>query len=335
MISFYNRHIDRFYFSLAGNGLRVLLPIHSGISVLSHFGQLVRLRGRSDLYHVTDGALSVIARLKHPTIVTVHDVISFLNLRDKSATIQDLVMRRSMRHLMSADRILVDSHHTQRELERVLGLNMSKVSVVPLGVDHDLFRPIDKRQSRMRLRLPLDKKIILNVGSEEPRKNVPTLLRAFAKVVRNMPNTILIRVGAQESKDVARLISSNDLSKNVSYYNLSRMDLPYLYCAADALILPSSYEGFGFPVLESMACGCPVIASNTTSIPEIVGKAGILLDPTDCDALAGAIEDLLANPDLQDNLVHKGLEQSRKFSWTMTANKTLEVYREVLSKNAN
>jgi glycosyltransferase involved in cell wall biosynthesis len=84
-----------------------------------------------------------------------------------------------------------------------------------------------------------------------------------------------------------------------------------------------------------MACGCPVIASNTTSIPEIVGKAGILLDPTDCDALAGAIEDLLANPDLQDNLVHKGLEQSRKFSWTMTANKTLEVYREVLSKNAN
>ena len=334
MISFYNRHVDRFYFSLAERHLGVLLPIHSGISALSHLGQLLRLRGRSDLYHVTDGVLSVVARLKHPTVVTVHDVISFLNLRNNSDAIQDLVMRRSMRHMISADRILVDSNHTRRELGRVLRLNLSKVSVVPLGVDHELFRPMDKRKSRMRLHLPLGKKIILNVGSEEPRKNVPTLIRAFAKIARSIPDTILIRVGAPGSKEVARLISSNGISEKVSYCKLSRRDLPYLYCAADSLILPSWYEGFGLPLLESMACGCPVIASNTTSIPEIVGKAGILLNPTDCDAFAVAIENLLTNSDLQADLMQRGLVQSEKFSWRMTAKRTLEVYRDVLSGNA-
>jgi glycosyltransferase involved in cell wall biosynthesis len=130
------------------------------------------------------------------------------------------------------------------------------------------------------------------------------------------------------------LISSNGLSEKVFYYKLPRRDLPYLYCAADALVFPSRYEGFGLPILEAMACGCPIVAGDATSIPEIVDNAGILVNPTDCDAFAGAIEDLLTNIDLQADLVQRGLEQSAKFSWTTTASKTLEVYRDVLSRNA-
>ncbi len=334
MASFYSPSLEKLFFAFAENGFYPIIPLQSGLSILSHLARLLSLRGRFALFHVTDGTLGMIAKLKRPTVVTVHDIIPFLNFRDRASAITYLAMRQSMKNLNYAEAIIVDSQHTKRELAGKLKGNPSRIRVIHLGVDHGLFRPIEKARSRTKLHLPSDKKILLNVGSEEPRKNVSTLIRAFAKIARNIPDTILIRVGSPGSKEVARLISSNGISEKVSYYKLSRQALPYLYCAADSLILPSWYEGFGLPLLESMACGCPVIASNTTSIPEIVGKAGILLNPTDCDAFAVAIENLLANSDLQADLMQRGLEQSEKFSWTMTAKKTLEVYRDVLSGNA-
>jgi glycosyltransferase involved in cell wall biosynthesis len=335
MVSFYSPNIEKLFFSLAETRLSPIIPLQSGFSILSHIAHLSSLRGTFALFHVTDGALGIVARLRRPAIVTVHDVIPFLNLKRRASAITDLASRQSMKNIVYADAIIVSSIHTKRELSKTIDVDPSRIKVIHLGVDHELFRPIDKGKSRNLLSLPSDKRILLNVGSEEPRKNVPTLIRAFSKVARNKPDTILIRVGARESKEVAELISSKDLSGKISYYRLSRRDLPYLYCAADALVLPSWYEGFGLPLLEAMACGCPVIASDATSIPEVVGKAGILLNPTDCEAFAGAIENLLASTDLQTNLAQRGLEQSEKFSWAMTANKTLEVYGDVLSRNAN
>jgi glycosyltransferase involved in cell wall biosynthesis len=334
MVSFYSPNLEKVFFALSKTGLYPIIPVQSGLSILSHLARLLSLKGRFALFHVTDGTVGIVAKIRRPAIVTVHDIIPFLNFKGRRASaITDLVSRQSMKNITYADAIIANSCHTKRELSTILKVSPSRIRVIHMGVDHGSFRPIEKTQSRIRLRLPLDKKILLNVGSEESRKNVPTLIRAFAKVARKMPNTLLIRVGAQESKEVAKLISSHDLSGKVSYYALSRGDLPYMYCAADAVILPSWYEGFGFPLLESMACGCPIIASEVSSVPEIVAKAGILLNPFDCDAFATAIEDLFTNPELHANLVQEGLEQSAKFSWTRTANKTLEVYRDVLYRN--
>lgn len=330
--SFYNAWLDRLFFSMSEAGLHPLLPVQSGLSVLSHMAHLLDLRGRFDLYHVTDGALSLVSRVKRPSIVTVHDIIPFLNFRPWSIALQDLVLRQSMRNLRHAAAIIANSYHTRRDVATVLGLDPSKIRVIHLGVDSKLFRPIDKTKSRIRLRLPSNKRIILSVGSEEPRKNIPLLVEAFVRIARRMTDAVLIRVGARESEEVARLISRNGLSNKVSYLKLSAERLPYMYSAADALVFPSLYEGFGLPLVESMACGCPIIASNTTSIPEIVGDAGILLDPNNCDAFASAIEKLLTSSDLQTDLAQKGIRQSRKFDWRETAKKTLDVYNEVLSR---
>jgi glycosyltransferase involved in cell wall biosynthesis len=334
LVSFYNPNLEKLFFALSGTKLSPIIPLQSGLSILSHLFHLFRVKSGFALFHITDGSLGIVAKLRHPAVVTVHDIIPFLGLRGQATAITDLASRQSIKNIIHADAIIADSYYTRHELSTKLKVDTSRIKVVHLGVDHGLFRPSEKAKSRSRLGLPSDKRILLNVGSEEPRKNVPTLIRAFAKAARNIPNVILIRVGAQESKEVARLISSNGLSEKVFYYQLPRRDLPYLYCAADALVFPSRYEGFGLPILEAMACGCPIVAGDATSIPEIVDNAGILVNPTDCDAFAGAIEDLLTNIDLQADLVQRGLEQSAKFSWTTTASKTLEVYRDVLSRNA-
>jgi glycosyltransferase involved in cell wall biosynthesis len=181
----------------------------------------------------------------------------------------------------------------------------------------------------------MNSNIILHVGSEETRKNVPLLIKAFATLLRELPNTILIRMGLQESSEVARIASTYDIAQKIKYLKIPRNQLPLLYSAADVFVFPSLYEGFGLPLVEAMACGCPIIASDATSIPEVVGKAGILFNPTDCPVLVKAIRDLLTDFELQADLAKRGLEQSEKFSWAVTANKTLDVYRDVLSKEAN
>src|SRR5207245_2824709 len=224
MVSFYSPNIEKLFFGLAETGLTPFIPMHSGLSILSHIAHLLSLRGSFALFHITDGALGVVARLKRPAVVTVHDIIPFLNLKRRASAITDLATRQSLRNIVYADAIIVDSHHTKRELSKMLNVNSARIKVVPMGVDHESFRPIEKTRSRTHFGLPPDKRILLNVGSEEPRKNVPTLIRAFSKVARNLPDTILIRVGARESKEVADLISSNDLSDKVSYYKLSRRD---------------------------------------------------------------------------------------------------------------
>jgi glycosyltransferase involved in cell wall biosynthesis len=331
-VSFYSPNIERLFFGLAEAGLSPIIPFQSGLSVLSHIARLVNLRGRFALFHVTDGTLGIVARFRRPSVVTVHDVIPFLNFRRRASVITGLVSKVSMENIVYADAIIVNSDHAKREMSKIPKVDHSRISIIHMGVDHELFRPIGKTRSRIHLGLPSGKKILLNVGSEEPRKNIPTLIRAFSRVASHIPDAVLIRVGARESREVAVALSSNGLSDKVDYFKLSQRDLPYLYSASDALIHPSWYEGFGFPLLEAMACGCPVIASDSTSIPEVVGKAGILLNPGDYSTLANAIEDLLNDPDLQMDLAKRGLEQSEKFSWAKTASKTLEVYRDVLSR---
>jgi glycosyltransferase involved in cell wall biosynthesis len=201
-------------------------------------------------------------------------------------------------------------------------------TVIYYGVDHELFRPRDKEKVRKILGLPINRPIILNVGSEEPRKNIPTLLKAFRKVVEKIPRAILVRIGAPERSSL-KLIEFLGLSGKVLYRRATESEIALYYNAADLLVHPAYYEGFGFPLIEAMASGTPIVAAYAAAIPEIVGNAAILVNPFDIDGLAISIVDLLSNKSLLQDLVERVFSRSAMFSWEKTAAQTIEVYEKL------
>ena len=215
---------------------------------------------------------------------------------------------------------------------RFFNIDPSIVRVIYNGLDHNQFKPRDKAVCRKMLGLSEDKVLVLHVGSEEPRKNIPTLIKAFHKFQREIPNAVLIRVGMKTTV-IQRLINSLELGDKVIYFRNVR-DLGYVYSAADLFVFPSSLEGFGLPPLEAMASGCPVIASNRTSIPEVVGDAGILLDPFDVDGFAHWMHKVYTGEKLKVKLIEEGFKRSKMFSWEKCASETLEVYKEALQMNS-
>jgi Glycosyltransferase len=233
--------------------------------------------------------------------------------------------------IINTDYIITVSENTKKDLLHFIGVDPRKVKVVYNGVDHELFKPRDKFEARRRLGLPLDRPIILNVGSEEPRKNIPILLNSFKELLNSNPNALLVRVGKRTAQ-IEKLIRKLDLSGEVLYCRASQDELALYYNAADLLCFPSYYEGFGNPPLEAMASGLPVIASNRASIPEVVGDAGILLDPFDVEGFAYWMYEMLTNEDLRARFYETGYKRSLNFSWEKCARETLEVYNKVLNE---
>jgi len=290
--------------------------------------KISRKFSRFRICHIVSPALAFAMPLvMNAKVVTVHDLISFLRAR----SITDLFIRKSMNIVKNADTIICVSESTKGDLLRFMDVDPRKVRVIYYGVDHELFKPRDKLEARRRLGLPLDRPIILNVGSEEPRKNIPILLRSFKELLNSVPNALLVRVG-ERTVQMEKFIRGLDLSNRVLYRRASPDEVALYYNAADLLCFPSYYEGFGNPPLEAMASGLPVIAGNRTSIPEVVGDAGILLDPFDVNGFAYWMYEVLRDEDLRNRLSEAGYKRSLKFSWEKCARETLEVYREVLNK---
>jgi glycosyltransferase involved in cell wall biosynthesis len=319
-------HLDKSMVILQNNTLRILweqiaLPIYSW-------------KDRLDLFHYTDHALSLLQRAR-PTIITVHDIayVRFPNLLNKSRRIyKKNILKMSIR---KADVIVADSYSTKRDIMECFGINEDKIKVVHLGVE-SRFRPISNVEE-YRLKNDLPSKIILNVGTLEPRKNVVTLIRAFKKLrERGFKDYSLVIAGEKGwlYREIFKEIRSGDVEQAILFPGVVRdEDLPVLYNCADVFVYPSLYEGFGLPPLEAMACGIPVITSNTSSLPEVVGDAGIMVVPDDVNSLCEAMYNVLTNNELRQHLSNKGLERSKLFSWEGTAKKILEIYDEVLLNN--
>jgi glycosyltransferase involved in cell wall biosynthesis len=235
-----------------------------------------------------------------------------------------------MIYAKSADAIICPSEFTKNELIRTIGVNAQKINVIPNGVDHNLFKPRDKIVTRKRLGLPLDKRIVLHVGSELPRKNIDTLIKAFQILSTRMPKKVLlVRVGQQTNK-MKKLIKSYNLEEFILHFNVRpRNELPYFFNAADVAVYPSTYEGFGIPPLEAMASGCPIITGNRTSLPEVVGDAGILVDPLDDKLMAEKIEMVLENHKLREDLIMKGIKRAATYTWEKCAEAHINFYRRV------
>lgn len=290
---------------------------------------------QADVYHITSQNLATLLLLHRPpgpTIVTVHDIIRYMlrddpNLntyRTRSDRFFDQAATRALRH---ANMLVADSHYTRQCLIDQLGIAPDRIEVVYLGVNHERFRmaPVPATL-RERYGLPEDRRYLIYVGSEDPRKNLVTLVRALAEIRRALPDVELIKVGrAQFELERQRLV---ELAEQVGVRqaihfldDVPEMDLPLLYNLADVCVMPSLYEGFGFPVLEAMACGTPVVCAATSSLPELAGDAGLLFEigPQAVEALAAAVQRILTDREFCQILRTKALAQAAKFTWASTA----------------
>jgi glycosyltransferase involved in cell wall biosynthesis len=268
------------------------------------------------------------------TVVTVHDVFAW-SIPGHSTLADTLIYRHWLpRVLPRVNAVITVSHASKTDIVRHLGVPADRVHVTYEGVRHFYGRASVDRTSKVRAQYGLPSNYVLSVGSVEERKNLRRLLQACARLWTAGEERPLVVVGARRWKysKIMDTVQEMDLEGRVIFTGyVSDEDLPAIYSAADLFVFPSLYEGFGLPPLEAMACGTPVVCSNTASLPEVVGDAAIMVDPHDVEALAEAMHSVLTDPDLAEDLRRRGLERAARFTWERTARETVEVYREVLS----
>lgn len=273
------------------------------------------------------------------TVITIHDM-AYLLYPDKFVnTYRRYLKFRVPLSIKVADKIITDSVCSKRDIVRLFRISEKKIEVVYLGKSRD-FQPITDKSSidNFREKNNLKRDFILYVGTLEPRKNITGLINAYRlfKDMTPYSNYALVIGGGKGwmYSDIFELIKKLSLMNDVIFLGyVQDKELPILYNAAKLFVYPSLYEGFGLPVLEAMACGIPVITSNTSSLPEIVADAGIMLDPLDINALAKAMHNVLMDDSLRHSLIEKGLKRAENFSWEKTAAMTMDVYRKVLSES--
>jgi glycosyltransferase involved in cell wall biosynthesis len=213
---------------------------------------------------------------------------------------------------------------------RLLGIPAEKIVVTHNAADAHFAPPAPAALDAFRRRMGLPERFILFVGTLEPRKNLPTLLDAYARIARSTDAPLIIGGGKGWLYDeIFAKAESLDLGDRVRFAGyIDGNDLPLWYAAATVFTLPSLYEGFGMPLLEAMACGTPVVTTTSSSLPEVVGDAGLTVPPTDADALGGALLRLLDDAELRAELREQGLRRARRFSWRATAERTLAAYQD-------
>lgn len=293
---------------------------------------------RFDMYDISNQTLSFIAKKRRPNIVTVHDIIELTNPQDQSAYMLNKYL---MSGIVHAQTIIAVSQYTKKSIHEYFGVPNSLITVIPNGVDeayHSIanFRSSIAYQELLQdFRIAGNTPIILSVGSEHPRKNIKTVLRTIALLKKQFPNIMLIKVGdagiLAGRKETLDTIDAFDLKANVQLLgNVPTERLNELYNIADALLFPSHHEGFGMPPLEAMAAHCPVLCSNATSLPEVVGDGAIMHSADDTEAFAKSIVHIISNTEFRNTLISKGKKRAGKFSWGKSAHDMLQLYRTFL-----
>lgn len=272
--------------------------------------------------------------LRTPAVVTIHDLLYFPAPempRREYALLDTLYMRLFIpRSLRRARRVIADSRWTAADIRRLVRIERDDIQVVPLAPGR-LFRPQPvSEQMRVRQAYHLERPYFLFVGITSPRKNVRMLIEAYAQIHNEVRHDLVLVGGpGYVNEPVDDLIRRTGLMARVHRLGVApRTDLPGLYSAADAFVFPSLYEGFGLPPLEAMACGCPVICSNATSLPEVVGDAALLFDPRDATALANHMRTVANDPALRERLRRQGLERAAQFSYQRSAARLLTLLEE-------
>lgn len=285
-----------------------------------------------DLVH-EPSLINFLLPTKFKTIVTVHDIFFLISEKNKIKRLFLNFLYKTI--LYKTDKIIVDSESTKKDLVKYFNINELKITVIYAAVcrEYKVIKNRNTEAKRMRKKYHLSFPFILFVGTLEPRKNLPRLIEAFHKLkIRNSFKHKLVIVGKKgwNYKNIFEIINKLGEKENVVFTGyIPDEDLIFLYNTASLFVFPSLYEGFGLPVLEAMACGCPVICSNTSSLPEVAGGAAMMIDPYKVEALINAMEKMLIDENLRKSMIEKGLKQVEKFSWINTARETLQVYNNI------
>ncbi|MEM2592743.1 MAG: glycosyltransferase family 1 protein [Thermofilaceae archaeon] len=307
-------------------------------ALLAHFVGLSQdgLLPDVDVFHATDHLLPHFSRIL--TVFTLHDLIFLFHPETHKPLNRWFLTLMMPRFLRAADAVIAVSECTKRDAVRAYGIPEEKITVIYEGVS-PRFRPADPEAVQaVRAKYGLPEHFILYVGTIEPRKNLVALLEAYAAILtRNTQHAIRLVIVGKKGwlyEGFFRRLRELGLEERVHFTGyVPDEDLPALYSAADLFVFPSLYEGFGLPVLEAMACGVPVVCSNTSSLPEVAGDAALLVNPTDVQALAAAIERALTDEALRASLRARGMERARRFTWEETALRTLKVYQRAMSSD--
>jgi glycosyltransferase involved in cell wall biosynthesis len=233
--------------------------------------------------------------------------------------------------------VIAISEWTKRDIVQHFGVPAERVDVTPLGVNHDHFKPASPDViAAFRQQHHIGDNAIFYLGSLEPRKNLSRLIEAFALLNTQQPaRHAQLFIGgslAWKYDEVLAGIQQRGLSEQVKLIGrVSDDDLPKWYSACAVMAYPSLYEGFGLPPLEAMACGAPVVTSNVTSLPEVVGDAGLMVEPTDAPALADALQRVLCDAGLRDEMRRKSIQRAAQFTWHRTAQLTIASYRRAVA----
>lgn len=291
------------------------------------------LCGTHDVLHLPYDSCVALKRGK--LIVTIHDVkpLLFQTGRTRPHAIERLLMpdRRT-----TIDHVVTISEASRRDIIRHLGFPDDRITVVYPGVDLDRFHPRnDAEHDAEQTSAPKSRPYILCVGGADPTKNVETLIDAFGLLPQPLQTTydLVLAGDFRRREDIRNRIAKAGIGQHVLFSGIvSDERLIDLYQHATVFVFPSRYEGFGLPVLEAMACGCPVICSNASSLPEVAGEAALLRDPEDVEGFAEEMKRVLMDGGLRQRLRERGLSQAAKFPWSRTAHETIAVYRHVLTQ---
>lgn len=289
------------------------------------------LKEQADLLH----SMAFVTPFYHPcpAVVTVYD-LSFIHYPERYPAFRRFYLNsQTRRSCRSARRVVAISESGRQDVHHLYDVPLDRIDVVQPGVA-DLYckRPSSEVEA-FRRREQLPEQFLLHVGTLQPRKNLLVLLEALAQLKR--PDLLLVLIGGKGwyYDEIFARVKALNLEDQVRFTGyVADEALPLWYNAATIFVFPSLYEGFGMPVLEAIACGTPVIAADTSSIPEVVGGAARLFDPHDIGTLAQHIQTMLDNPDEMDSMRLRGLDQAQQFSWANSAQQMITVYERALAE---
>ena len=298
----------------------------------------------ADIVHVIDHSEAHIVRwvkkTNKPVVVTCHDLINFFyrdNLQGsvKVPIVSNRLWLHSVQAMQQADHIVTVSSVTARDTTQLLNIQPSQITVVPNAVEA-IFQPASSNQIenfRRKYNLSPGTVCLLNVGSNHPRKNLAIILDAVNILKQQGLPVQFWKVGSDFTDEQKAFIQTQGLEAQIHYLgNPDKSTLVQIYSAADILVAPSLHEGFGMTLLESMACGTPVITANLSAMPEVVEDAGILVDPTNSQAIAEAVNQLHSNSTEYQILVEKGLARIKRYTWEKTAEQIAQIYEHLLGQ---
>lgn len=281
------------------------------------------LKTKSDIYHFMMPEVSFPVLFKRPSIVTIHDVIPLI-IANERKRIFNFYFRFIMNIALKANQVIVDSESTKSDILKFYKINSEKIFVIPLGIDHDKFYPLKNKK----------KNIIFTagyMGGLGKRKNVEFILKLAKEFEKDKKITFKIAGRGPELERLIKIKEKLNL-RNVEFVGfIPEEKLNKFYNSLDLFIFPSLYEGFGFPPLEAIACGVPVIVSNRSSLPEIIRNGGILINPENLENSINETKRVIKDKKLRKELIKRGVKRSRKFNWDKTTEKTAEIYEKCLN----